>query len=221
MFDITRWDPVQEMISLREAMNRLLEESMLPSRSIGSSVQETGQLTSRTSRMLGAPAIDIQDQDDAFIVRASLPGVQPEEVHVEARGNQVSISGQVREEHETERGNYLVRERRGGQFFRSFTLPVEVNSENAEASFTNGVLTLRLPKSEVSRARQIPIRAESTQRTGNGQTQAMGPGQGQAQAIGPGQGQTSFEQSQRQNQFGPGQGQPPFEQGQGRQQVQG
>ena len=203
MFDITRWDPVQEMISLREAMNRLLEESMLPSRSIGSSGQETGQLTSRTAHMLGAPAIDIQDQDDAFVVRASLPGVQPDEVHVEARGNQVSISGQTREERETERGSYLVRERRGGQFFRSFTLPVEVNSENAEASFTNGVLTLRLPKSEGSRSRQIPIRTESAQRTGDGQTQAIGQGQGQAQAMGQGQGQF------------------PSGQGQGQQQVQG
>lgn len=231
MFEMTPWNPVEEMMSLREAMNRLLEESLLPTRAIERGGQETGQLTSRAARMLGAPAIDVQDQENVFLVRASLPGVRPEEVRIEARGNHVAISGQIQEEREGERGNFLLRERRVGQFFRTFTLPVDVNSEGAEASFANGVLTLRLPKSEAARSRQIPVRAEGAKQGGNGQTQATGQGQGQAQTIeqgqgqaqtmGQGQGQTMFEQGQRQPPFEQGQRQNPFEQSQEQQRTQG
>ena len=206
MLDITRWDPNQEMMSLRDAMNRLMEESfLLPSRTTGGTGQETGQLSTRGARQIGAPAVDIQEQDDAFIVRASLPGVRPEDVRIEARGNQVTISGQVRQEQETERGNYLLRERRMGQFYRAFTLPTEVNSDAAEASFANGTLTLRLPKSETARSRQIPIRAESMQQE-RGQVQA--PGQGQPQMPGQGQGQSQMPKQGQPQMPKQGQGQP-------------
>ncbi|HEU5367879.1 MAG TPA: Hsp20/alpha crystallin family protein [Ktedonobacterales bacterium] len=186
MLDINRWDPFQEMVSLRDAMNRLMEESfLLPSRMPGTIGQESGQLATRGTRQIGSPAVDIQEQDDTFIVRASLPGVGPEDVRVEAHGNQVTLNGQVRQEQETERGNYIVRERRVGQFHRSFTLPTDVNPDQAEATFENGILTLRLPKSEMARARQIPIRGVEQRRLETGQTQM--PGQGQPQM--PGQGQ--------------------------------
>lgn len=208
MLDITRWDPFQEVMSLRDAMNRLMEESfLLPSRTTGSTGQETGQLATRGARQIGAPTVDIQEQDDAFIVRASLPGVRPEDVRIETRGDQVIISGQVQQEQESERGNYLLRERRVGQFYRAFTLPTEVNSDAAEATFANGTLILRLPKSEATRSRQIPVRAEETpQRLESGQTQAPGQrqgqmsGQGQSQSQMPGQGQGQMPRQ--------GQGQP-------------
>ena len=199
MFEMTRWDPVQDMMSLREAMNRLLEESMLPMRTIGGGGQESGQLTNRGARQLTtAPAIDVQDQGDAFVVRASMPGVRPEEVRIEVQGNQVALSGRIREEREEDRGDYLVRERRMGQFFRSFTLPADVNPDGAEANFANGVLTLRLPKSEAARSRQIPVRAEETQRMGDGQTQAIGQGNGQTQQDQGQQTQQGQEQYQTQ-----------------------
>ncbi len=199
MFDITRWEPFQEMMSLRDAMHQLLEESVLfPSRA-GTTVTETG----RTARMTGTPAIDVQEQDDAFIVRASLPGVRPEDVHIEARNNQVTISGQVQQEQETERGNYLLRERRVGQFRRTFTLPTDVKAEGADASYAHGILTLHLPKSEVARARQIPIRTTEAPRLESGQVQAPGQTQGQPQTGWQGQ-----PQMPGQGQPQPGQGQP-------------
>jgi HSP20 family protein len=210
MLDINRWDPFQEMVSLRDAMNRLMEESfLLPSRMLGGGVQESGQLATRGTRQIGSPAVDIQEQGDTFIVRASLPGVRPEDVRVEAHGNQVTLNGQVSQEQETERGNYIVRERRVGQFYRSFTLPTDVNADQAEATFENGILTLRLPKSEMARARQIPIRGAEQGRLETGQTQM--PGQGQGQMPGQGQGQSHISgQGQGQSQM-PGQrpGQPP------------
>ena len=79
MLDINRWDPFQEMLSLREAMNRLVEDSfLLPGRTLGSG-QEASQLATRgTRQQIGAPAVDIQDQDDAYTLRIALPGVRPE-----------------------------------------------------------------------------------------------------------------------------------------------
>ncbi|HEY7348062.1 MAG TPA: Hsp20/alpha crystallin family protein [Ktedonobacterales bacterium] len=205
MLDITRWDPLQEMMSLREAMNRLMEESvLLPSARLGSVTPETGKPSVRGTHLLGTPALDIEEKGDTFIVQASLPGVKPEDVHIEARGNQVTISGQVGQEQETERGNYLVRERRIGQFYRTFTLPSEVKTEGAEATYEHGILTLSLPKSEAARTHQIPLRsAGAAQRLESGQPQA--PAQGQFQTPWQSQGQPHMpgqEQSQT-----PGQGQ--------------
>jgi HSP20 family protein len=215
MLDINRWDPFQEMLSLREAMNRLVEDSfLLPGRTLGSGGQETGQLATRgTRQQIGAPAADIQEHDDAYILRISLPGVRQDDVRIETRGNQIVINGQIREEQERERGNYLLRERRVGQFYRAFTLPNEVNADQAEATYANGILTLRLPKSETTRARQIPVRGgEEQQRLESGQTQM--PGQGQRQGQGQGQSGQQAWQGQGQGQTGQGQGQMGQRQGQ-------
>jgi HSP20 family protein len=181
MLDITRWDPFQEMMSLRDAMNRLMEESfLLPSRIAGITAPETGQLVTRGARLLGAPALDIVERDDAFVVRASLPGVRPEDVSIEARGDQVTLKGQIKEEEDVERANYLMHERRFGQFARTFTLPTQVNVDAAEANFEHGILTLRLPKAEGVRPRQIPIRAQAGKpQLEQGQVQAPGQAGGQ------------------------------------------
>ncbi len=192
MYDLGRWDPFQEMVSLRDAMNRLMEESfLLPNRLAGPQATETGQASGRGTRVIGGPTVDILDQDNAFEVRASLPGVRPEDVRIQVQGNQVTLSGQTREEHETTQGNYLMRERRAGQFSRTFILPTEVSADGAEASFENGILTLRLPKSEAARPRQIPIRAQGAgQQRESGQVQASGQsGQSQTPGQMAGQGQ--------------------------------
>jgi HSP20 family protein len=195
MLDITRWDPFQDIVSLRDAMNRLMEESfLLPSGVFGAVAPETGQITKATRR-IGAPSIDVLDQGDAFVVRASLPGVRPEDVRIEARDNQVTLSGQAREEQNVEQANYVLRERRFGQFSRTFTLPTDVNPDAAEASYENGILTLRLPKTEAARTRQIPIRTAG--QLESGQVQAPRQGQGQPQV--PGQGQPQMP-GQRQGQ---------------------
>jgi HSP20 family protein len=140
--------------------------------------------------MLGAPALDIVDQDDAFLVRASLPGVRPEDLHIEARGDQITLKGQVKEEQEIERPNYIIHERRAGQFSRTFTLPTEVNTEGAEASFENGILTVRLPKVAGARLRQIPIHAkEGKPQLEEGKVQAPGQAEGQVPISGQVEGQ--------------------------------
>jgi len=163
MRDIERWDPWQDILSLREAMNRLMEEAFVtPARLLTSGAREAGEQLARPLWGTGAPQIDVQEQDNEYRLRASLPGVRPEDVNITVSGNTVTISGQTQEERQEERGRYLYRERRGGAFSRTIALPAEINADSAQASFEHGVLTLTLPKMETARQRRIPIRTGQT-----------------------------------------------------------
>ena len=105
----------------------------------------------------GGPALDVEQTDDAVIVRAELPGLRPEEVRVDATGNRLTIRGEKGEEHE-ERGRGFHRmARRYGSFVRSIALPCDVDPDRATARFRDGVLTAALPKTEASRTRRVPV----------------------------------------------------------------
>lgn len=145
---LVRWDPFREMISLRDAMSRLLDESFL-----------RPWWTSEDRGEVFVP-IDMYETDDEFVVSAPLPGLKPEDVEINVVGNTLTIKGEFREDEERKRGDFHYRERRYGAFQRSVTLPEEINTEKAEATFENGVLRLRLPKAEHAKPRQIPIKAK-------------------------------------------------------------
>jgi HSP20 family protein len=145
MADITRWDPFGEMLSLRQAMDRLLEESFVsPSgmRQVGAAVG-------------GFPPVDIHETGDEVVVTAALPGVTPDDVEMTITGQTLTIRGELKPDEDADR--YLYRERRYGAFGRQFQLPVRIQGDAAEASFENGLLTLRIPKAEEVRPRQIRI----------------------------------------------------------------
>ena len=151
---ISRWEPFREMLSLRDAMNQLLEESYVrPGPGAGAAAQG------------GAPggvqglALDVADRGDAFEVTASLPGVRPEEIHCAVQGDTLTIRGESRAEQERREGNYLLRERRTGVLQRSIVLPAPVEADAVEADYADGVLTLRLPKSRASMPRRIEVRS--------------------------------------------------------------
>ena len=147
---ISRWDPLNELVSLREAMNNLLEESFVRPRGGGG----------------GAPgaaaglAVDVKETPEAFVVTASVPGVGPQDVDITVLGDTLRIRGERREESENqgEQGRWLIRERRYGAFERTVTLPTTVKSDAAEADFRDGVLTITLPKAEEAKPRSIPVR---------------------------------------------------------------
>lgn len=105
----------------------------------------------------GGPALDVEETDEAIVVRAELPGLCPEDFTVEATGDRLIIRGEKGEERE-ERGRGFHRmERRYGAFVRSVTLPCEVDRDRAEASYRNGVLRVTLPKTAAAKARRIKI----------------------------------------------------------------
>jgi HSP20 family protein len=142
-----RWDPFREMLTLREAVDRLFQQS----------VSGTGQLLSNL-RPESIP-LDVIEQDDAFEVRAAVPGVKPDDVEVTVQGERVTIRAESRASEERRGDNWLLREHRTGTLQRTVTLPIPVSSERAEARIENGVLTLRLPKLQESRPRRISVNA--------------------------------------------------------------
>jgi HSP20 family protein len=151
-----RWDPFSEMTSLRQAMDQLLEQSFIRPSGGPAGGQSSGQ------DGYGFP-IDVQEQGDALVVTASLPGIKPEDVDIQIRQNVLMITGEHQEEQERQQGRYLLAERRTGRFSRALSLPIPVNVDACEATFADGVLHLTLPKAEQARTKQIPIRSAQPQ----------------------------------------------------------
>lgn len=147
MDSMVRWEPFREMTSLRDAMDRLFEDSFVrPTR------LWPGQL-------VGEIPIDMYQTANDVVVKASLPGVKPEEVDISITGDTLTIRGEHKEEHEAKQEDYFCKERRYGAFSRSVMLPVQVKTDKAEATFENGTLTLTLPKAEEVKPKQIKIKA--------------------------------------------------------------
>jgi len=149
MANIVRWEPFSDLISLREAMDRLFEESFVRPRA--------GRLAPVGLETL---AVDMYETDDAVVVKSAIPGVKPEDLDVSISGETLTIKGEMRAEEEVKEENYIRRERRYGSFSRSLAIPVQVVPENATAEFENGVLTLTLPKAEEVKPKTIKVKAK-------------------------------------------------------------
>src|SRR5918911_2421495 len=143
---LDRWDPFREMMTLREAMDRFLQQGGLT---------RPGQLLS--AMRPDAIPLDVVERDDAFLVKAAIPGVKPEDVEVVVQGERLTIRAQSRSDDERHGDNWLMKEHRTGSLQRTVTLPASVSSENAEARIENGVLSLRLPKAQEARPRRIAV----------------------------------------------------------------
>lgn len=119
---------------------------------------EDGQALDLISKpMFRGPDIDIEDTDDAYIVKAELPGLKPEDFDVEVTADRLTIRGEKREEHEDKRRGVYRRELRYGSFARVLPLPGEIDPNRVNAQFDKGVLRLTLPKTEHSKARRISL----------------------------------------------------------------
>lgn len=144
---LTRWDPFREMVTLREAIDRLFAESFVR--------------PGTAFPFLGAegPAVDMYQTKDEIVVKAAIPGVKPEDIDISVTSDLLTIKGETKEEEKIEEGNYLRKERHYGQFYREFALPTQVNADKAKAEFEHGVLTLRLPKAEAVKPKSITVKA--------------------------------------------------------------
>jgi HSP20 family protein len=140
-----RWDPFRDMLTVRDAMDRWLQQS----------ISGTGQLLSNM-RPEAIP-VDVVESEAAFEVRASVPGVSPEDVEVTVQGERVTIRAEARALEERPGESWLMREQRTGLMQRSISLPMAVSSENAQARIENGVLLLKLPKVQGAPARRIAV----------------------------------------------------------------
>ena len=145
---IRRTSPFGEMLSLRQAMDRLFEDSIVRPRSFVFDSAEGPWLP-----------LDIHTTPDELVVEAAMPGVKPEDVDITVTGDTLTISGTTGGEREHEEQGYVMREIRRGSFSRSVTLPTDVRSEGATASFEHGLLRLSIPKAEAAKPRQITVNA--------------------------------------------------------------
>ncbi len=138
-------DPFEPLTSLRDAMNRLFEESFVGPR--------FEMVFGRTFPM------DVYESEDKqhYIVEASLPGFKSEEIKITVEGDILLIHAQKKEETKTEKGSYVRRERYEGEMSRSITLPTAIDPAKVEATFEHGLLKLSIPRSEEAKPTQIPI----------------------------------------------------------------
>lgn len=144
---IVRWEPFGDLVSLRDAMDRLFEESFVrPGRLLGTSA--------------GAMPVDMYQQDGNVVVKAPLPGVKPEDIDISVVGDTLTIKGETKQEQEYKEENVIRRERRFGTFSRTVSLPSPVDTSKAAASFENGVLTLTLPVAEAAKPKSIKVQAK-------------------------------------------------------------
>jgi len=150
MANLVRWEPFRDLVTLREAMDRLFEESVVRPR--------VGWPTPAGAETL---AVDMYETDDTVVVKSAVPGIKPEDLDVSVTGDILTIKGETRAEEEVKEENYIRRERRYGSFCRSLAIPTAVVADKAEAEFENGVLTLTLPKAEEVKPRAIKVKAKS------------------------------------------------------------
>jgi len=145
---IVRWEPFRDLVTLREAMDRLFAESFVRP---GVAFPALG---------MEGPAVDMYQTEDDIVVKAAVPGVKPEDIDISVTGDMLTIKGELKQEEKVEEGDYLRQERHYGQFTREFALPTQVNADKARAEFEHGVLTLHLPKAEEVKPKSIKVKAK-------------------------------------------------------------
>jgi len=146
MSNLIRWEPAREMMSLRDAMDRLFDDAF------------TRPLSIRDG--WSVPAIDMFQTDDEIVVKAALPGIKAEEVQINVTGEVLTLKGEVQQNQEMKEKAWHIREQRLGSFERSIALPTDVVADKAKADFENGILTITLPKAEKVKPKAIAIKAK-------------------------------------------------------------
>ena len=146
MANLTRWEPMREMMTLREAMDRLFDDAFTRPLTIN------GGFTT--------PAIDMYQTDDEVVVKATLPGLKAEDVDITVTGETLTLLGEYKQENEQKNTRYHIREQHSGSFERSLRLPTVVKADHAQADFSDGILTVTLPVAEEVKPKSISIKAK-------------------------------------------------------------
>lgn len=151
MTDRFSFDPIADLHNYREALRQMLEGGWVLPRDLMPSAMNAVVIP-----------VDLLDNGPEIVVKASLPGVKPEDVSISVLGDTLTIKATVSDEDDfsIKGATYLRRERRVSAFVRSLSLPLPVEAERADARFKNGVLTLTLPKVESVRPRVIKVASE-------------------------------------------------------------
>jgi len=145
---LVRWEPVRELSSIQNEMNRLFNTFFDTPATPGNG--------STLRRWI--PAMDLVETDDHFVLKADLPGLSEGDVNIEVEDNVLTISGERKAQHEEKKEGYYRVERAYGSFRRSLTLPEGIDPADVQASFDRGVLEVRIPKPEERKPRRVSIK---------------------------------------------------------------
>jgi HSP20 family protein len=146
---IRRWDPFREMMVLRNSMDRVAD-------------RELAVAPNSWKSFNWSVALDVVESEDEYLVKASLPGIDPDDLEITFDDNLLTLKGEVKEEQEIEEARYHLRERRYGSFTRSIRMPAGIESDKIVANYDKGVLELHLPKAEEIKPKKITITTSPT-----------------------------------------------------------
>lgn len=150
------FDPFREISRLDRQMDRLM-------RNLWGSEPEVPRLVGTVGEALPAaeglriPSIDLKETDKDITVIAELPGIGKDDIKIDVQDKRVEIRAERKEEKKEEKEGYILKERREGAFYRSFNLPARVNVDKSKATFKDGILSLKMPKSAIEKKTQIAI----------------------------------------------------------------
>src|SRR5918994_3738450 len=150
---MTRWDPFQELRSAQDEMAQMM--SPLLAHALGLHAQ---QGSGRATSMAWAPALDISERKDAYLVTVELPGVDVDDLEITLEEGLLTIQGERHFAHDSSEQQFHRIERRYGAFRRSITLPAHVMAEGIQASADSGVLQILVPKMEEATPKRIQVR---------------------------------------------------------------
>lgn len=145
---IIRWEPFRDLLATQERMNRLFNETL-------------GRFPGEEGLHAGSwiPPVDVYETEQNIVLKAELPGVDPNDVEASVHDGTLYLKGERKHETEVKEENYHHVERSYGSFARTFTLPASVDAEKVKAEFADGILTLTMPKREEAKPKRIKISA--------------------------------------------------------------
>jgi len=143
---IIRWDPFRDIVTLREKMNRLFEDA------VTARGEEKDMISSTWT-----PSVDIFETENELILTAEVPGVEEDNIEIKIEDNTLCLNGERKFEKETKEENYHRIERSYGSFYRSFTIPRNVDQEKIRAEHDNGVLRISMPKKPESKSKTVKV----------------------------------------------------------------
>jgi len=154
MTTMMRWDPFQDLRNAQDQMTQMTQMSPMLAQALGLHAQQQGSATATA----WAPALDISERKDAYLVTVELPGIEADDLDITMEDGLLTIQGERAFAQESSEQQFHRVERRYGAFRRSITLPAQVQAEQIEASFDNGVLQIVVPKMEEAKPKRIQVR---------------------------------------------------------------
>ncbi|KPK29704.1 MAG: hypothetical protein AMK69_05775 [Nitrospira bacterium SG8_3] len=145
--NLVKWNPMREMETLQNRINRLFDGNFFP----------TFSLDDDMSLGNWRPVVDIYENEDTVVVKAELPGVDKKDIKVDLKDGVLTLSGERSHEKEVKEENYYRKERAFGKFHRSFNVPADIDPDKIKAEFKDGVLNVEIPKPEEKKPKKIPV----------------------------------------------------------------